>query len=270
MIENSIEQFRAKRNANSKRVDTVSNTKQRLGLAQREIARSENQTSRLLQQSAETQEAAYNPEEKISKWADELEALRAERSTTNALSEVPASTGSSGSMRPATRFDASQSRPGGAGGRSGAEGFLGRTLSDTEWDQLLRTTYAESSMGSNEERAAVMSVVLNRVKNGNYGGDTVTAVIQAKNQFQAVTGTADNPGPSDNYKTFNNNGEDLATFGDSVVPLLSNFTEQNWLNFTAANPDAYGKGTNIDFMEQVARAQGSMQIGLSIFGTVEN
>jgi soluble lytic murein transglycosylase-like protein len=94
MIENSIKQFRAKRNANSNRVGTLPTTKQRLGLAQREIARSENETSRSLQQSTVMQEAAYNPEEKISKWADEMDSLRAERvdrdqSTTNALSVMP-------------------------------------------------------------------------------------------------------------------------------------------------------------------------------------
>jgi hypothetical protein len=272
MIENSIQQFRARRNASRSRAGAGAGetTKQRLGLAQRDIARSEDETSRALQRAGEAQEAQYNPADSVNSWAGEIEALRTERasreqSTTGALDMSPIDS-SSGSRRPATRWEEGQGRPGGAGGRAGAEEFLGRPMSDVEWDGLLRTTYAESSMGSNEERAAVMSVVLNRVNSGRWG-DTVTSVINARNQFQAVTGTPGDRNPSNNYKTFNNNGEDISTFETSVVPLLSNFTEQNWLNFTAANRDAYGEGTDVGFLDRLTSAQDSMLIGQTMFGT---
>jgi hypothetical protein len=268
MIENSIKQFRAKRNSRN-RTDTGEATKQRLGLAQRNIARSENETSRSLQRAGEAQEAQYNPADNINSWMGNIDDLRAERasrdqSTTGALDMSPIGS-SSGSRRPATRFEEGQGRPGGAGGRAGAEEYLGRPLSDVEWDQLLRTTYSESSSDPNEQ-AAVMSVILNRVNNGRWG-DTVTSVVQARNQFQSVTGTANNPGPSDMYRTFNNNGEDLSTFESTITPLLSNYTEQNWLNFTAANRAAYGEGTNVGFLDDLTAAQDSMQIGQTMFGT---
>jgi hypothetical protein len=266
MIENSIQQFRAKRNASSKRVDTVSATKQRLGLAQRDIARSENETSRLLQRSAEVQEAAYNPEEKISKWADEMDSLRAERvdrdqSTTNALDMNPLA-----SVRPAARWDGEKGMTGGAGGRAGAEEYLGRSMSDVEWEMLARTTYAESTSNPTEQ-AAVMSVILNRVKAEGYP-DTIEGVVNAPNQFQAVTGTEQDPGPSSMYRSFDKSI--LAKFSSDVTPLLGNFQEQNWLNFTAGNSDAYGPGTNINFRDDVNNSEGSATIGGTIFGTVRN
>jgi hypothetical protein len=269
MIENSIQQFRAKRNSRN-RTGSGEATKQRLGLAQRDIARSENETSRSLQRAGEAQETQYNPADNINSWMGSIDDLRAERasreeSTTGALDMSPIS-GSSGSRRPATRWDESQGRPGGAGGRAGAEEYLGRPLSDVEWDQLLRTTYSEASSDPNEQ-AAVMSVILNRVNNGRWG-DTVTSVVQARNQFQAVTGTSNNPGPSDMYRTFNNNGEDLSTFESTITPLLSNYTEQNWLNFTAANRDAYKEGTNVGFLDDLTAAQDSMLIGQTMFGTI--
>jgi len=269
MIENSIKQFRARRNSN-RRIDTVSASKERRGLAQRQIARSEDETSRALQRAGEAQEAQYSPADSVNSWDSEIAALRAERasreqSTTGAMDVNPIET-NSGGRRPATRWDESQGRPGGAGGRTGAEDYLGRPLSDVEWDQLLRTTYAEASSNPNEQ-AAVMSVILNRVNDGQWG-DTVTSVVQARNQFQAVTGTASNPGPSDMYRTFNNNGEDLNTFESTITPLLSNYTDQNWLNFTAANRAAYGEGTNVGFLDDLTSAQDSMLIGQTMFGTM--
>jgi hypothetical protein len=108
MIENSIQQFRAQRSSR-KRVDTNSATKQRLGLAQRDIARSEDETSRSLQRAGEAQEAQYNPADSVNSWASEIEALRAERasneqSTTGALDMSPISGSSSGGTpRPRSR-----------------------------------------------------------------------------------------------------------------------------------------------------------------------
>jgi len=79
MIENSIKQFRARRNSNYNRVDTVSASKERRGLAQRQIARSQDETRRALQRAGEAQEAQYNPAERVNSWAGEIEAIREER-----------------------------------------------------------------------------------------------------------------------------------------------------------------------------------------------
>jgi hypothetical protein len=107
MIENSIQQFRAKRRSASQRVNTGDVTKQRLGLAQRELARSEDETSRALERAGEAQEAQYNPADSINSWADSIDSLRAERasrerSTTGALDMSPISNSSSGG-RPRSR-----------------------------------------------------------------------------------------------------------------------------------------------------------------------
>jgi hypothetical protein len=101
MIENTIKQFRAQRLSASKRVNTGGDTKQRLGLAQRDIARSEDETSRALDRASEAREAQYSPADSINSWSDSIQSLRAERasreqSTTGALSMVPAGDGSNG------------------------------------------------------------------------------------------------------------------------------------------------------------------------------
>jgi hypothetical protein len=110
MIENSIQQFRAKRRSASQRVNTGDATKQRLGLAQRKLARSEDETSRALERAGEAQEAQYNPSESINSWADSIDDLRAERasretSTTGAGVDMsPISNSSSGGTpRPRSR-----------------------------------------------------------------------------------------------------------------------------------------------------------------------
>jgi hypothetical protein len=105
MIENSIQQFRAKRRSASQRVNTGDVTKQRLGLAQRELARSEDETSRALERAGEAQEAQYNPADSINSWADSIDSLRAERasrerSTTGALDMNPL-----GRQRPLPRYE---------------------------------------------------------------------------------------------------------------------------------------------------------------------
>jgi hypothetical protein len=43
---------------------------------------------------------------------------------------------------------------------------------------------------------------------------------------------------------------------------------KNWLNFTSNNPKAYGPGTNLSFLRQVANSPGSKVIGGTVFGTV--
>jgi hypothetical protein len=147
-------------------------------------------------------------------------------------------------------------------GKTSAEKYLGRTLTDDEWNQLIRATFAEAS-GNQTERAYVMGVILNRVRTnfGNYG-KTITAQLTAKNQFQAVTGTAYEPGPSVNYKTGPNTAAADSIYGAAVNILAQ--VPKNYLSFTSALPSAYGKGTNIGFIQTLLN-RGGQRIGDTIF-----
>lgn len=166
--------------------------------------------------------------------------------------------------RPVRRWDGPTGISGDVGGRSAAEQYLGRAMSDEEWEMLARTTYAEAT-NNPEEQAAIMSVILNRAKSESYP-DSIVDVVNQPNQFQAVTGTARNRRPSPRFQAFND--EVLSTFEEKVTPRLNNYADQNWLNFTASNPAAYGEGTNIGFMDDVSQSEGSAQIGGTLFGTV--
>jgi hypothetical protein len=116
MIENSIKQFRAKRNSSRNRTGAGEATKQRLGLAQRDIARSENETSRSLQRAGEAQEAQYNPSDNINSWMGNIDDLRAERasreqSTTGAGVDMSAINGQRPEPRYETEFRGSATPP---------------------------------------------------------------------------------------------------------------------------------------------------------------
>lgn len=98
MISNSIKQFRKQRESRGRASEgSRSKTKQRLGLAQRQIA----DTSYRVEQEGRAQQAsieeAKGPGQKINSWADEIDALRSERATL--------ALGSSGPMRPEARYE---------------------------------------------------------------------------------------------------------------------------------------------------------------------
>lgn len=147
--------------------------------------------------------------------------------------------------------------------KQAAEQFLGRTMSNGEYNSLLRATAAEATRNP-QERAAVAGVILNRVRSGYGGGRTVDDILNQRNQFQAVTGTAQNPGPSSNYT--NASAETLASVEGALGQHLSG-VPTSWQNFTAASSEAYGPGTDISFRDRM-QASGGQQIGGTIFGTV--
>jgi hypothetical protein len=144
-----------------------------------------------------------------------------------------------------------------------AENFLGKTLTVQEWNYLVRATISEASPNS-QERAAVAGVILNRVRNGKFG-DGVIGVLTAKNQFQAVTGTPKNRSPSKNFSKPTK--RQIETTVEAIKNGISG-ANKNWLNFTSNNPKAYGPGTNLSFLRQVANSPGSKVIGGTVFGTV--
>lgn len=146
-----------------------------------------------------------------------------------------------------------------------AEEYLGSPISDSHWNMLIRATVAEASPNQ-QERAAVMGVILNRVREnfGNYGS-SIPAQLSAPNQFQAVTGTRYDPGPSRNFSSPGRQA--VAGTVQAVIDHLES-ANKSWMNFTANNLRAYGPGTNPEFRNQVARSQGSQVIGGTVFGTV--
>lgn len=158
-----------------------------------------------------------------------------------------------------------------------AEEYLGRPISDDDWDMLIRATWAEST-NNPRELAAVMGVILNRVRENHSGyGASIRAQLLAPAQFQAVTGTQTGPrdpetgrrtwtGPSPRYRN-PNAGNGVQRTAQAVIDHLPN-ANRNWMNFTANNPEAYGDGTNPGFRGQVARSRGSQVIGGTVFGTV--
>ena len=142
------------------------------------------------------------------------------------------------------------------------EDFLGSEVSDQEYEMLLRATAAEASPNA-KERAGVLAVMLNRVRSGNYP-NSVQGVLTQRNQFQAVTGTRYDPGPSRNYSGMSTStGIQVARH---IVQYLRGM-DKSWMNFTANNPKAYGRGTNINFMYAMRNAPNAEVIGQTVFGT---
>jgi hypothetical protein len=146
-------------------------------------------------------------------------------------------------------------------GKAIADKFLGRELDEKEWNYLLRATSAEASNNS-EEQALVMAVILNRTRSGKWG-NSVVSVLMAPNQFQAVTGTsADGHSASPNF-TRGPTPRQLASILKGIKEYLPN-APKDILRFTAANPAAYGPGTNISYLHKL-KAAGGQQVGGTIF-----
>ena len=146
--------------------------------------------------------------------------------------------------------------------KEAVEDFLGSSIDDEEMNMLIRATAAEASRNS-QERAAVAAVILNRVRSSRYP-NSVQAVLTQRNQFQAVTGTRFEPGPHSNFSNMSNNtGAEVI---GAIIRYLPNM-DKDWLNFTANNPAAYGRGTNINFMYAMRDAPGAQVIGGTVFGT---
>jgi len=140
--------------------------------------------------------------------------------------------------------------------------FLGIELEEKDMNMFLRAIASEASPNS-QERAAVAAVILNRIRSNSYPNN-MEAVLTQRNQFQAVTGTRYDPGPSRNFSNMSNTT--AAQVVGALIRYLPNM-DKSWLNFTSNNPRAYGKGTNIDFMYAMRNARDSQVIGQTVFGT---
>jgi hypothetical protein len=147
-----------------------------------------------------------------------------------------------------------------AAAKTSAEKFLGRSIDDNEWNYLIRAVVSEASPNT-KEQAYVMGVILNRARSGKWG-NSIVSVLNAKNQFQAVTGTRYDPGPSANF-TRGPNKNQLASILKGAIEILPQ-VDKSLMNFTAASTAAYGPGTNLGFRDTLL-AKGGQQIGGTIF-----
>jgi hypothetical protein len=112
--------------------------------------------------------------------------------------------------------------------KAAAEAYLGSTLTDSAWSELISATFAEAS-ADQTEKAYVMAVILNRVRSnfGNYG-KTVYGQLRGKNQFESVTGKNTN-----NFTTGPNAKAETSIYGAAERILSS--VPKNYLFFTSAN-----------------------------------
>lgn len=145
--------------------------------------------------------------------------------------------------------------------RAEAEKYLGRTMTDKEWDFLVRATIAEAS-SNQEEQANIMAVILNRAKEGNQYSDNIARVLKERNQFQSVTGTPAERIISSNFVAPSNKQIEKALA--AVTQYLPDIKHTH-LNFTSNIEAAYGEGTNINFLYTM-RKHGTV-IGKTVFGT---
>jgi hypothetical protein len=164
-----------------------------------------------------------------------------------------------------------------AAARLKAEQYLGRAMTNDEWDVLLRTVYAESGRGeAGREDAMILATILNRARSaGSYSrgalaqgylrqGLTVLAVLFAENQFQAVTGTVGNRRPSAHWTRGPNHNEVEGIFR-AIMQFLDR-VPHNQVAFTAASAAAYGPGTNISYRDTMLR-NGGQTVGRTVFNT---
>lgn len=124
-------------------------------------------------------------------------------------------------------------------GKAAAEAYIGRSLTDAEYNELVAATYAEA--GSNQqERAYVAATILNRSRTT---GKPVGEILRQPWQFQAVTGTRNNPVSSSNF-TNGPSSQNETLINGAFTNYLSGIPTNNYY-FDAANPNAYGSGTTM-------------------------
>ena len=145
--------------------------------------------------------------------------------------------------------------------KQSADEYLGRALSNKEWDWLIRATAAESSSNL-KEQGYVMATILNRVRSNFQGGNNVIDILRQTSQFQAVTGTKKNKTPS---PVFSNGPSDkrrqsIMYSAVNVLPVVPKDIKY----FSATDPGAYKAGTNIGWKKQLEK-HGGFIVGRTIF-----
>ena len=142
-----------------------------------------------------------------------------------------------------------------SGARKIAEQYYGKEITDKEWDMLMRAVAAESD-NNKLGQSRTMATILNRAKSGKFADGTIAGVLNQKNAFQAVTGTKYKPGPSDSYRIGPSESR-LKSIEESVIDLLPAAPPEQ-LYFSAMDPKAYTKGTNIGYRNELLEKGGTV------------
>jgi hypothetical protein len=145
-----------------------------------------------------------------------------------------------------------------------AEAYYGKAITDKEYTALVKATHAEAAAGKNasqKEQAMVMASILNRARDNQAG---IMGALYAKNQFQAVTGTSRNGGRASPAFIAGPDDNRLKSIEGSALLLDKVSKEQK--NFSAADPRAYGPGTNIGWRNGLLANGGTIEGG-SVFNT---
>jgi hypothetical protein len=148
--------------------------------------------------------------------------------------------------------------------RNQIEAYLGKAISDQEYDALLKATGAEAA-SSPMERAAVASVILNRAKKS---GGNILGVLNAPFQFQAITGPDGKSGTTDN--PWSSNAKKVIPGIEKQIADNLSLVPKGLDSFTSAVPAAYGAvGGQAKFDKKMAemQAHGGQQIGQTIFAS---
>jgi hypothetical protein len=155
--------------------------------------------------------------------------------------------------------------------RKAAEAYLGKPMSDDDWNNLVSLTNSESSPNQTE-RAWVMGVILNRtrigftplgIRNSRYKFETVTDIINQPWQFQPVTGTRKAPGPDSKYINGPNTSAATSIYGAASKILKD--VPKAFTQFTSNSPSAYKEGTNINYLYNLRSKPQSVIKGGTIF-----
>jgi hypothetical protein len=146
-----------------------------------------------------------------------------------------------------------------ADARKAIETYIGRSITDIEFKELISGTFAEASLNQ-KERAWVMGTILNRSRNS---GASISVELRKPNQFQSVTGTSkDGHRASSNFTNGPSASAAESIYG-AAINILS-IVPKNIIYFTAANLNAYGPGTNPGYITTLQN-RGGVVIGQTIF-----
>jgi len=150
--------------------------------------------------------------------------------------------------------------------RDVASNYLGRLLSDNEWDYLIRATFAESANNA-QSYAMVAGTILNHTR--RYALNAKNGVIVAlmrKNAFQAVTGTKTNNNKPSPHFVSGPSANRMRIINSGIIEYLPRVSHAQ-MEFSATDPRAYGPGTNIGWLHQLEKKRGSSVIAGSRFNT---
>lgn len=165
------------------------------------------------------------------------------------------------------RTDVSPSQTNGSdeNSRKQIEAYLGKAISDKEYDAFLKAVGAEA--GSDPmERAAVGAVILNRAKKLGGDGASIIKALNAPKQFQSITGPDGKSGTVDN--PWSKNATKLIPGIEKQIADNIGLVPKGLDSFTSAIPSAYkAVGGQAKYDEKMAEmtALGGKKIGQSIF-----